>query len=163
MAWTWNFTDVDWQVGHYLEEQKLDQMIENDKYVREQVGTVPLINFMWNRNHNYDQGYGYTTEDIEVWIEGTQIVDRLDHSTNPWSKVNIDVSATGLNLTKGLSEVRLWGDAPGTSVDFDQYGYCVITNEIEYISVFSKVSAIGAAWYSSQCVTLIGHRESQAW
>lgn len=179
MSWTEVFTDVPWANGDYVTETKMDQMVANDKYLREQVSFSTLVTDTLFFQHWLPGGWALQLRQFAPTLKIDATTDVLAPSTvylgSSWEDfiakdVSISSTAEGLH-TLDLSIEGDNNDSPYFNhvddSDVGKYQF-VKTQEIEYLSIWARAKF--AAFHSGDTdaklivqLTVLGHRASQGW
>ena len=167
------FTDVAWANGNYVTEAKLDQMVANDRYNRDNADFSVLVNDSIIILDPSPSSPGTTVNlDLEFVVDTTIAHDEASYAQGTsWlakSRKDIDISSGGLGVTTGLHDLKLRYDTP---LDISTWRF-VKTDAIEYLSIWWRSryerqgGFVGGSTYSTQIefqVSIIGHRTSQGW
>jgi hypothetical protein len=150
-----SFTEVSWSNGDYITEVKLDQMIENDLYVREKAAYKYIANDSADKEVERSGG-AFSTVSISVGgtISGTDITSTGSHVEE------IDISSL---TDDNIYTVSL--TITGATVDTKAFRFYK-TEDLSYLTVwvFTSTRTSGPDTFDKMSsVSIIGHRQAKSW
>jgi hypothetical protein len=155
-----SFTNVPWSAGNYLYENRLDQMVNNDKYLRENHGYPILVSADIFDAGIWSDGSSPTAI-FHVTIDGGSTVHDFGTWTQTTTPTSRDAKDIVLSTTEGLHYLGMAG----------RRFYFVKSSEIDYVSIWLTTymkTGVSAGSYDYQYflnynVTIIGHRLAEGW
>lgn len=175
MSWGETFTPGDtpalWSNGDYVEKTKLDQMLANDRWLRENADFVPLVQTSLRFGNIAAQSQNTTTISPTIEIDGTSSV----FAPTGWSQGSSTISRTAKDESISGTTLGLHTFL----VDFDSFGtaefFWVKTLAIDFVSTWMRCQYVNEGLvrtgsfederlYSLRAdITIIGHRTAQSW
>ena len=177
MAWTDEFNDVAWANGDYLSEIKLDQMVANGRWCRDQLSMVYLgLSANSNADTSHSSSTMYYRAELHLGTSGIPIWTSGNYQYTPPSpgtfvsmdQANIDLSG----VTNGDLIDLFWrhqyssDGVSGWTDDGDGDSMKLIkTQAMAYLSLwgFVYISFFTTYIFSIRPTTFIAHLETQTW